>query len=65
MGRQKTGEKRGGKIKLLDKIRELKRKDISTDLLLQARKVPFASIAAKQAGVQQQKGLREAAVPTS
>lgn len=63
MGRQRRREKRGGKIKLSDKIRELKCEDISTDLLLQARKVPFDSIAAKLADVQQQKELQETAVP--
>ncbi|XP_051624383.1 uncharacterized protein LOC127461098 [Manacus candei] len=65
MGRRRTGEKRGGKIKLLDMIRELKLKNVSPDLLLQARNVPFDSMAAEQADEQQQEGLRRTAVPRS
>lgn len=53
-------EERGGDKKALG---GLKCKDTSTDLLLQPRKLPFDSMAAKEGDVQRQKGLREAAVP--
>jgi len=53
-------EERGGERKALG---GLKCKDTSTDLLLQPRKVPFDSMAAKEGDVQQPKGLRETAVP--